>query len=282
MIMRKFLIRKLDVALCYYILVLIFLFCSTPVKAQFDNKKYDKESFVVGLLNEYMGYKRIFVPESEGYHYDFLAKVESFPFKYAPNYALFIDSLFSPAYPDIYFMGSKGVTVYSPTLSKVIDTYYEWKPSKFQGRDTVGMKPSFVWLMHKETLTYTGVLQKEAFETMKQKLSYIMGAYLRFGGTNSENEGGKYRLFMPNAAYKAEACAELLKQSGFKNVVYTFIEGNIPTPHIVTFDASENLEEVLNDAVQLKKEIQGRSVAGIEAVQESAKYVVPKQMEFEL
>lgn len=281
MIMKKWLIKELRIFPYHYTVILAFLFCSLSAKAQFDDKKYEKESFLVGLLNEYMGYKRIFVPESEGYHYDYYEKVETFTDRYAPHFALFIDSLFSEEYPDIYFMGSKAVTVYSSTLSKVIDNYYEWKPSQFEGRDTAGMKSEFAWLMHKETLTYTGLLQKDAFETMKQKLSYIMGAYLRFGGVNSEDEGGMYKLFMPNAPYKAEICADLLKESGFENVVYTFIEGNIPTPHIVTFDAPENLEKVLDDAIQLKLEIQGKDIAGIEVIHENVKYVIPKQRKIE-
>jgi hypothetical protein len=38
--------------------LILFVFCSFITRAQFDNEKYDKYFFLIGTLNEYMGYQR--------------------------------------------------------------------------------------------------------------------------------------------------------------------------------------------------------------------------------
>lgn len=46
----------------------IFLFCSFLLKAQFDSQKYDKESFLIGTVSEYMGYQRTFTARDDFYY----------------------------------------------------------------------------------------------------------------------------------------------------------------------------------------------------------------------
>src|SRR5262249_2209987 len=110
-----------------YLFLLSFLLNSFVSNAQFDDKKYDKESFLIGFLNEYMGYQRTFTNGDDFYYQrvDIMGKEEL-------KKALFIDSLFSSGYPDITIVNNgapMGIKLYSPTLSKKIDTYYEYKPN---------------------------------------------------------------------------------------------------------------------------------------------------------
>ena len=71
-----------------YLSPFIFLFLSLPLVAQFNGGKYDKEIFLIGTLNDYMGYQRTFT-NGNGFSYQ---KVDDMSTKHA----LFIDSLFSP------------------------------------------------------------------------------------------------------------------------------------------------------------------------------------------
>ena len=52
------LISKVMLRFGYCLLVVFLLLSNVQVKAQFDSKKYDKESFLVGTLDEYNGYQR--------------------------------------------------------------------------------------------------------------------------------------------------------------------------------------------------------------------------------
>jgi len=110
-----------------YFFLFIFLLYSFLLKAQFDNKKYDKECFLIGTLNEYMGYQRTFTNEDAFYYQriDIMGQSEL-------RNALFIDSLFNMDYSDITIVNngaSQGIKIYSPTLSLKIDNYYNYAPS---------------------------------------------------------------------------------------------------------------------------------------------------------
>ena len=53
-ILKKLISRRKQ--FIHFIFVFTFLFYSFSLQAQFDNEKYDKESFLIGTLNEYMNY----------------------------------------------------------------------------------------------------------------------------------------------------------------------------------------------------------------------------------
>lgn len=277
--MRKLLIRKLGVVLCYYSVVLVFLFCSTSVKAQFDSEKYDKECFLIGTLDEYNGYRRVFAADIDNSNYqvvDIFAQGEL-------RFALFIDSLFSSEYEDIYlinngqrYKNNRGIRLKSASLFESIARYFDWKPSRFKtvDVDTTSRDSVYIRALEKEKHRYLGVLKKEMFKTDKYKFSFILGAYLRYGGTNTEDEREKRGIFLFNAPHKAEICTELLKDCGFENVKYTFREGNIPTPHIITFEVTPKLEELIEEATQLRQHISQINTDHIEFAREVTDYTL--------
>ena len=141
-----------------YLILVTFLYCSPFAKAQFENEKYDKESFLIGTLSEYMGYQRTFTNGNNFYYQrvDIMSKQDL-------KNALFIDLLFNLDYPDITIVNngaSQGIKIYSPALSRKIDDYYNYEPSGIRtgARDTV----------------YRGNLKKDIFQTKKQieKITY--------------------------------------------------------------------------------------------------------------
>jgi hypothetical protein len=236
---------------------------------------YDKEFFLIGTLNEYMGYQRTLTHADDFYYQrvDILSKNEL-------KHTLFIDSLFSADYSDITIVNngaSLGIKMYSPSLSHKIDDYYNYAPSgRLSGQmDTV----------------YTGILKNGKFVTEKQMLSFILGAYLRYGqnseGANSliqllkrENliEIGKefkremYAFAMPNAQSKAKLCKVLLEKLGCENVEF-YYRKSIPAGNFVIFTPSQKIMEVINAAEFLKGYIELINTDHVEFTRNGDKFI---------
>lgn len=240
-----------------YLFLISFLFCSFFLRAQFNSEKYDKEFFLIGTLNEYMGYQRTHTYADNFYYQrvDILSKDEL-------KHTLFIDSLFSSDYRDITIVNNgafMGIKMYSPSLSLKIDDYYNYTPTRtFSGKmDTI----------------YRGTLKNEKVVTEKQMLSFILGAYLRFGQnsekanmhikalksfniieTDKEFKRTMYSFSMPNAQSKAKLCKALLEKLECENVEFYFRE-SIPAGNFVIFAPSQKIMEVINEAEFLKRQI---------------------------
>ncbi len=283
-----------------YLFLAAFLVCSLLSKAQFDSEKYDKESFLLGMLDEYMGYQRVFKPGVDEFNYH---RVDVY-LKGQLRQALFIDSLFSTDCPDIFLVNNgapKGIKLYSAALSATIDKYFDYKPSwnKTIKGDTI----------------YSGDLRQEMLKTEKQKLSYLLGAFLRFGGCETkEGEPGKdkkilmekypdrpqihmmdrfdpnkkdakcikYSIETPNASRKAQLCTRLLMELGCEDVEYMFYKGYIPVPHLAIFKPSQKIHEMINDAETLKNQIAAINTDNIKFTPDGKKYVwvEPQQPSF--
>jgi hypothetical protein len=274
-----------------YLFVAIFIFCNLLMKAQFDTQKYDKESFLLGTLNEYMGYQRVFKAGVDDFDYHQVDICLQSNLKDL----LFIDSLFHADCPDIYIVNngaSIGLKLYSTTLAAAIDKYYEYKPSwnKTLKGDTI----------------YSGEFKKEMLKTEKQKLSFLLGAFLRFGACETkEGEPGKDKKIMmekypdrpyihmmdridpnkkdakcikycietPNAPFKAQLCAQLLMEFGCEEVQYIFYKGYFPVSYFAIFKPSSKIEEMIEDAELLKKQIGEINTEQVKFTPDGKKYV---------
>ena len=263
-----------------YLFLFTLLLHSLPTKAQFDNEKYDKEYFLIGILNEYMGYPRTFTKRD-----DFYYQRVGIMSKDNLKLALFIDSMFNLDYTDITIIdngASQGI-IYSPTLSQKIDEYYNYEPSRLYtiSGDTV----------------YRGNLKKEKFTTEKQKFSFLLGAYLIYGGdkvrTNSfiqllkkeklfNKEKGyenvSYGLFMPNAQTKAKICVEFLKDLACKDVEYVSRK-SIPAGNFVIFVPYNKILEVINEAERLEKYIEKIDIHHVEFTPDGTKFIWEEPVE---
>ena len=256
-----------------YLILLIFLTISFSSKAQFDEKRYDKESFLIGTLNEYMGYQRTFSNgDNSLYQRVDIMRQENL------KKVLFIDSLFSINYPDITIVNNGaplGIKLYSPTLSLKIDDYYNYKPQLH-------------WTSQGDT-TYSGELKKEKFETEKQKLSFLLGAYLSYGVdkdiTNlllkfheKDNNLDGYEnisvsFSMPNAPTKAQTCVEILKDLGCNNVEYFVLKEYIPVGYQIIFIPTKKIQKVIDEAVRLREYIETINTDDVEFTPEGTKFI---------
>lgn len=232
-----------------YFFLCVLLFNSFLLKAQFDSEKYDKQCFLIGTLNGYMGYQRTFT-HKDGFNYQRIDIMSQDEFKNA----LFIDSTFNSDYSDIMIVNngaSLGIKLYSPSLSLKIDNYYNYRPTgitSMQG-DTV----------------YVGSLKKEKFETEQQKLSFLLGVYLRYGRDTE--------FFMTNDPDKARICYDFLQDLGCNNVEYVILKGMIPVPHHITFTPSDKVRKIIIEAERLRKHIETINASYVKFTPDGTKFI---------
>jgi hypothetical protein len=224
----------------------------------------DKESFLIGTLDDYIGHQQTFTlgrdscsvwikelektdnlhrqqaKESAGYYYRL---VDGY-YLQEKNLALWILSLFGDEHSDLYMIdtgyGGKCLRLHSASLSEVINSYYDYKPS---GSNTT---------LFLDTV-YSGSLKPEKLQTVRQKLSFLEGAFLR-DGHQSESKG--YFLSMPNSVSKAKLCAELLKEFDCTNVVHEVYRDNIPSGNTVCFEPSETIGKLIGKVKTMKENIE--------------------------
>lgn len=218
------------------------LFFSLLSNAQFNSQKYDKMAFLIGSLDEFEGYQRTFTADDDFYY----QRVDIYTQEEIRT-TMFVRHLFLQAYPDIYVVNngiSKGIKLYSPILSAEIDNYYNYSPS-----DSTTNKGDVI---------YTGTIKKEELATEKQKLSFLLGAFLRYGITYQD-----FYLSLPASPDKAELCAEILKNCGCDSVQYIVYEDYIPVGHKVHFKPSSNVKSVITEAERLRRYIERINVSNI-------------------
>ena len=262
-------------AIYRYLLLCLLLLSGVPAKAQFDPEKFDKESFLIGMLSEYMGYQRTFTNKDDFYYQrvDIMSQQEL-------KRAIFIDSMFHLNYTDITIVNNgapQGIKIYSPSLTEKIDEYYNYKPTAIRTipGDTV----------------YGGNIIKERFETEKQKYSFLLGAVLRYGGdqpransviqllknekllaNDQEYENAAYVFSLPNAPTKAQICVDFLKDLGCDDV--EFVSRNtIPAGNFVVFKPNSAMLEVINEAELLRKHIEKIDSSHIEFTADGTKFI---------
>ncbi|MDR2953690.1 MAG: hypothetical protein LBV43_01245 [Prevotella sp.] len=217
------------------LLTILAVLYSSIAFGQLDLSNFDKESFLIGTLDDYMGRQQTFT-----------ASVDSFDFQKVDIYAqsekgiaLLIDSLFKDEYNDLYITNNnapKGIKLYSKPLAAKVNEYYNFK-------STGG------FTMYGDTV-YTGYLIPEKFSTESRKLSFLAGAFLRSGG---KFENGTYYITIPNSPSKARVCANLLKEMGCTDVSYEMLPNYIPVGHWVYFRPSQEVENILQQLSPIKK-----------------------------
>ncbi len=230
----------------YLFIIIQFVCLCVPMHAQFNVDKYDKLNFLLGTLDEYMGYDRSFVPARGQRSYQ---KVDIF-YKEELKNTFFMQDLFKTQYPDLYIENNfapKGIVLFSPKLSQEIDRFFEYKPSGNYSLvgDTV----------------YAGTIKSDMIITEQQKRSYILGILVRAG--YKKDGAGVYTVGLPNAGPKAAFLSKLLQELECEDVQYTISQGWIPVGHYVRFKPSIQVDEIIDDAYQLRSQIAAIDVSTV-------------------
>jgi len=238
------------------------------------NLEIDKEYFLLGTLSDYMGrekypkinervdqYQANGNPQGDVILEQYYAKEKSI--------ASYILNTFKSKYSDLQtttIKTTKRLEILSKSLSSKIEKFYTYK---YSGRKTSKGNKNLAQLkLEFETKTkdfytknfdsiYTGSLKKNIFKNDLQKLSFLTGAYLRFGGYNDS----VCYISVSNSTSKIRVSADLLKELKCSNIEYKINKGSIPVGHIVYFQPTDELKRYfetfknkLATTYELKKE----------------------------
>ncbi len=203
------------------ILIFILSFLSTFLCfGQKISIETDSQYFLLGTLSDYMGrYKQPDKPDIVDYYALYEKKLTSV-----------IDSLFQidGQVLNIKKQGNK-ILIRSNSLSKRVDEYYDYSQN---GSDI------------------RGTLKRDIFLTRNQKLSFITGAYTRFGEKNDTT----YCIRIHNSLSKAKVLVVTLKEVGCEKVRYDILK-YIPANHVIYFNPTSELKIWLNQYMPLRKEL---------------------------
>ncbi len=213
------------------------------------NDKY----FLLGTLNDYMGREKY--PEIEN-------RVDKY-YQSERALCLSIDSMFKESYPDLKLSSDKHETtgrdefeLHSELLAREIEKFYYCKPSgrgAYKGKvdmrelnlDSLS-KTKYFLTTYFDTI-YTGRVRSSDFETERQKLSFITGAYVRFGSRNDST----YYISVANSISKIRVLDGLLKEVGCTNVEYK-MKKYVPVGHAVYFIPTDTLRSYFKKYMRLR------------------------------
>jgi hypothetical protein len=97
------------------------------------------------------------------------------------------------------------------------------------------------WISTYFDTIYTGRIKDAIFRNDIQRLSFITGAYMRFGGERDS----LYFIRIANSISKVRIAAEQLKDLKCSNIEYVVNKGHFPTYHTVYFTATPELKNYL-------------------------------------
>lgn len=215
----------------------------------------EKEAFLMGTLDDYMGRNQMFTAKADSFYYQMV----DIYFQSEYKLALFIDSLFKEEANDLCIRNNgapKGIKLYSEELSGRINEYFSYTPTN----QTIGYG--------KDTL-YIGLIKKDRFTTESQKLAFLAGIYLRYKvpisnkiekerfehSFNKKAEPDIYWISIANSRSKAKICKDLLIEEGCSKVEYIIKSNYIPVGHHILFKPSEKVRKVIEEMDKIRNSI---------------------------
>jgi len=219
------------------LLFIIVLFC----KGQSLDVKVDNDYFLFGTLDDYMGrdqYKHI------------ANRVDAY-YQNNKSLVIYLYSIFKDKYPDLILKTNEKngrLELQSKSLAQKMNDFYFFKPSgrgNYVGEVDINtlnldslMKTKSLFTAYFDSI-YTGTVKNDIFKNDIERLSFITGAYLRFGG----KKNSVYFISMPNSTSKAKVVAEQLNELKCTNVDYIIKKDYIPCGHTVYFTPTDELKK---------------------------------------
>ena len=225
-----------------FFIPLLFFF-ALLCKGQSSEVQVNYDYFLFGTLNDYMGrekYKEIVNRVDEYYQND-------------KSLVLFLDSFFRDKYQDLRLITNRKtglLEIESKELAQKMNDYYFFNPSgrgaycgeadlEILNLDSLTKTEDF-YTTHLDTI-YTGCIKSDIFKNDSERLSFITGAYIRFGGKNDS----VYFISIANSVSKVKEATEQLKELKCSNISYIVKKGYVPTLHAVYFTPTEELKKYL-------------------------------------
>jgi hypothetical protein len=216
-------------------------------------KDFDRECFLAGTLGGSNGHYQTFTANQSSDEINYRVKwMFEKDLKFIPDtmrrqritsyglhgdvLALFVIALFKNDYPDLRALrvcsicpfvrhyGSEIKTAYdsrdpvcnnttdydielfSSSLAKTVEGYCHFEYDNVLAVSSGG------------DIGYGGFINREKIATEAQKMSFLAGVFLRYGGYESLDGSNKYSINIPHSLNTAKECIDLLKEFGCDNV----------------------------------------------------------------
>lgn len=225
-------------------LVSLVLLCN----GQSKEVKIDYDYFLLGTLGDYMGREK---------YLKTINRVDDY-YKKDKSLVLFLDSLFRYKYPDLRLVTNKNtgyLELESKMLAQKMNDFYLFYPSgrnayigeaDFETLNIDSLSKTDDFYTTNFDTIYTGCLKSDIFKNDFERLSFLTGAYIRFGGKNDS----VYFISIANSVSKVKCATEQLTKLKCNNIKYLIKEGYIPTPHTVYFTPTNELRKYFMAANQ--------------------------------
>lgn len=198
--------------------LLLLLTCTNSIGQ--EKFRYDRDSFILGLFDDYNG--RSTIPT----HVKEATRLTSFYCSQQKLSELFLDSL--KAYKKEWSTSIKNENgvIYAAKWAAYFNTFYDKKLAK----DGVYSDSTDL-----DYPVYAMRLNKSHFKTAQQKISFLAGTFLRYG----KLEQGNITLAFANSASHYNMTVLFIKQLGFKILSTSIISETIPARQTIAFVPSE-------------------------------------------
>jgi hypothetical protein len=208
----------------------------------------DKDYFLLGTLSDYLGREKTYKND------DF---VDNY-YKGEASLMSYIRNIYSGESPDFvveknqYPYNSVTDILKSKKTANKINSFYNYKFDggfkmdsnvyKLKGKEFKKSLDDFNKSTEPKDTVYVGTMKANLFKTNLQKISFIIGAYSRFGEPNET----RYCIILFNSTSKYGYCVAILKQLECTNIEKKIID-NIPTNQLVYFKPSRELKKYLDE-----------------------------------
>lgn len=238
------------------VLVFQLVHSQNPNSYEFQSKQesnsrliLDKDYFLLGTLLDYMGRDKTYKNPDVIDNY----------YKGENSLVGYIVKLFSDESPGFVIEKNKypynSVTdiLKSKKIAERINSFYDFNKGggfkldssfyKLRAKEYREKMDDFYKSTVSKDTVYNGTLKTNLFKTKLQKISFVIGAYARFGELNEM----RYSMRMVNSVRKYDYCLAILKELKCKKIEKKITENLIPTSQIVYFIPSRELKMYLDE-----------------------------------
>lgn len=214
----------------FVFLLALFLNCQCAVSQE---KDVDFRYFFYGTLSDYIGRaKCLKYAENVDYYYPYERDLMYYNYEHLKE-----------QYPNLW-IDTENLTLKSKELTQEINKLFEFKFDDGFCSDSEDEKGELI------DSAFVGKIKTEIFKTKKQKISYIVGAYVRHGIKSDK----RYYMNIANSLSTFPACMKLLKELGCKNIESKIVE-SIPYNYKIWFTPTEELKGYLSKYMFLRNNL---------------------------
>lgn len=214
-----------------FLVILALLLNYLPAVSQ--EKDVDFNYFFYGTFLDYMGRERCFAnPDNVDSYANFENALMKYNFEHLKKY-----------YPDLSIVADKNL-LSSKVLTAQIDKLfnYTFEDGFCSAREDKNGNPI--------DSVFTGKIKTDIFKTKLQKISYLVGAYVRHGGQKDK----LYTVRIANSISTFPACMKLLKELGCKDIKSEITE-SVPFNYYIEFTPTDELKYYLSKYQFLRNQI---------------------------